>query len=160
VNPGKPSPTVPATKSLSTWSVALLVLAAGAVGFLLFLLVRNPSVPTESKNNSSAQRAGKLDDAGKFYRTGLEAVPDYVPLLRAGGILALKQARFADAGEIFQNYIRVKPKDPEGYLALGRALQGAGHTTEAHEVFERGLRLAEEGGNAAQVEELKQALDH
>jgi Flp pilus assembly protein TadD len=107
----------------------------------------------------AAQHAGKLDEAGKFYQTGLEAVPDYVPLLRAAGILAIKQSRFSDAVEIFRNYVRVEPKDPQGCLALGKALQGAGRMPEAREVFERGLHLAEAGGNAAQVEEFRQALN-
>src|SRR5262249_28750775 len=107
---------------------------------------------------SDAERAGQFDEAAKFYRTGLDAVPNYVPLLRAGGMLALKQSRFADAVDIFRNYIQIEPKDPAGCFMLGKALEGVGQTQEAHEILERGLHLAEGIGNAAMVEEFKRAL--
>jgi hypothetical protein len=47
VNPPNSTPTVPATKSSSRLSVALVVFAIVALGILTFLLTRNPSAPAE-----------------------------------------------------------------------------------------------------------------
>lgn len=108
----------------------------------------------------AAEGAGELTRAENHYRAGLEAAPEFVPLVREQGLLALKLNQPAAAAEAFDRYVRLEPADPEGYILWGKSLKAAGRIDEARKIFQRGLEAASRSGprGRAQAEELRQLL--
>jgi Flp pilus assembly protein TadD len=107
-----------------------------------------------------AERTGNPVEAEKLYRSGLAVVPKYARLLRAEGLLALRQGHFPDAVESFRGYVQAQPEKTEAYFMLGEALRKAGHAEEGREVLQRGLSLAQQSGtNSPEAEVFKHALE-
>lgn len=101
---------------------------------------------------AAADTAGDLAEAEKHYVAGLAAEPDFLPLLRERGTLAMKQRKFGDAVAVFERYVQIEAEDPRGYLSLGKALEAAARSSEARGVFERGLSAAQRAGDRAKAE--------
>ncbi|HEX2854371.1 MAG TPA: tetratricopeptide repeat protein [Opitutaceae bacterium] len=109
---------------------------------------------------AAAETAGNPAEAEQRYAAGLDAAPDFLPLLRERGALAMRQKKFSDAAAAFERYVRFEPADPGGYLSLGKALAAGGRADEAREIFERGRAAAQKAGDRAkaEAEELRRLL--
>ena len=107
---------------------------------------------------TEAKNAGNDTAAENLYRSGLDAAPDFGPLLLETGLVAVRHGRFANAASSFERYLRIEPADPRGYIALGKCLLATDRAAEARPVFERGLIAAKKAGAQAQIEERKRVL--
>lgn len=106
----------------------------------------------------AANDAGNLAEAEKIFQRGLEASPEFPPLLRESGLLAIKRQQFAEAAGSFERYVRAEPNDAEGYVLLGKTLLATQREAEARQVFERGLSVAGKTGAQDQIAEIKRLL--
>lgn len=109
------------------------------------------------KGNASAD-AGELDAADRWYQAGLAAAPEFGPLLREGGALALRRGQSGDAAALLERYVKLEPNDLRGYTLLGRALQEAGRRAEARRVLQRGRSLAQRAGDQTTLAEIETLL--
>lgn len=108
---------------------------------------------------NKAQQIGDLEQAEAWYRSGLAVNPDYWRLLRADGMLAVRQDHLSNAIESFRGYVRVQPQKTEAYFMLGLVLQKAGQLDAAHKVFQQGLELEQQNGNnSREIQAFKHAL--
>ena len=103
-------------------------------------------------------RAAHPDEADRHYRAGLAVAPEFGPLLLEAGRWAARHRQWPDAVEKLEHYIRVKPADPQGFLALGLALRADGRTVEAATLLERGLEAARRAGDQAALQEFSHLL--
>lgn len=109
------------------------------------------------KGNAAAD-AGDLDAADRWYQAGLVAAPEFGPLLRESGALAMRRGQSGDAVAALERYVKIEPSDVRGYALLGRALQDAGRRAEARRVLQRGLALAQRAGDQAAIAQLETLL--
>jgi len=108
---------------------------------------------------SEAERAGKIVDAEESYRAGLAVDTNYWRLLRAEGLLDLRQGRFPEAVGNLRGYACAQPEKTEAYFVLGVALKKAGQADEARKTLEQGLALEQQGAsNPREIAAFKQAL--
>lgn len=108
----------------------------------------------------AAGQAGDVTAADRQFRAGLAVAPDFALLLRETGRLAERRARWTEAAEAFEHYLRVQPADPSGYLEYGLVLQKMGRAAESTAVFQRGLHAAQQAGDQVRLEEFKRLLAH
>jgi Flp pilus assembly protein TadD len=109
---------------------------------------------------AEAARTGNFVEAEKLYRAGLAVDPKYWRLLRAEGLLAIRQGRVPDAIENFRDYVQAQPEETEAYFMLGEALQEAGRVDEGRTVLQQGLSLEQQyGTNFNRIEAFKRALN-
>jgi tetratricopeptide (TPR) repeat protein len=107
-----------------------------------------------------AERSGNFAEAEKSYRSGLAVDPNYWRLLRAKGLLAIRQGHFPDAVESFCVYVHSQPEQTEAYFMLGEALLKAGQVDEGRKVLQQGLSLEQQSGaNSSKIEAFKHALE-
>jgi tetratricopeptide (TPR) repeat protein len=106
----------------------------------------------------AANDAGNPAEAELIFRRGLEVSPEFSPLLRESGLLAIKRQQFAEAAAAFEKYVRAEPNDAEGYVLFGKTLLATQRETEARQVFERGLSVAAKTGAQDQIAEIKRLL--
>ena len=108
---------------------------------------------------SKLEKTGSLDEAEKAYRSGLAVNLNDWRLLRAQGVLAVRQNHLPDAIESFRGYVRAQPARTEAYYMLGLVLQKTGQANEAHKVLQQGLDLEpQNGNNPREIEAFKHAL--
>ncbi|MEO7414766.1 MAG: tetratricopeptide repeat protein [Opitutaceae bacterium] len=107
---------------------------------------------------SAANDTGNFAGAETIFRRGLEALPDFPPLLRESGLLAIKLQKFAEAATAFERYVSAEPNDAEGYVLLGKTLLATQRDPEARQVFESGLRIAEKTGAQNHAAEIRRML--
>ncbi len=107
----------------------------------------------------AARQAGGLEEADRQFRAGLAVAPDFGAILGEEGTLSIERGRFGDAVDAFEQYVRVEPDDPGGYLSLGRLLQKLGRQADASAAYKRGLTAAEKGGDKARMDEFKRLLE-
>lgn len=107
----------------------------------------------------AAEEAGDLEAAAGHFRAGLTAAPDFAPLLRENGLLAVRRGQFSDAVEMFDRYLRLERRDLRAYLWLGDALYECDRGPEARDMFERGLAAAQKAGDRARITEFSTRLD-
>lgn len=92
---------------------------------------------------NASKAAGDLLAADAHFRRGLEAAPDFAPLLREHGQLALDRKNFAEALEAFRHYVQNEPGDPAGFLLLGQTLLAVGQKPGALSAWQHGRDLAQ-----------------
>jgi tetratricopeptide (TPR) repeat protein len=108
---------------------------------------------------TKSEEIGDLEQAEEWYRAGLAVNPNNWLLLRAKGVVAVRQGHLPDAIESFRGYVRVQPKKTEAYFMLGLVLKKSGQTDEARQVLQQGLALAQQNGNnPREIEAFKHAL--
>jgi Tfp pilus assembly protein PilF len=85
-------------------------------------------------------------------------------LVKGGDGAALRlalAARYLDAGDVAaairhaQAAVRLDPEYSAGWKALGRALTTGGRTTEAIEVYARGIEVADQRGDRQAANEMR-----
>jgi len=109
---------------------------------------------------TKAQQIGDLEQAEEWYRSGLAVNPNYWRLLRAEGVLAVRQGHLPNAIESFRGYVRAQPEKTEAYFMLGLVLQKAAQVSEARKVLQQGLDLEQQNGNdSREVKAFKHALE-
>lgn len=107
----------------------------------------------------AALQAGDPDGAAQHYKAGLAVAPDFAPLLREAGFLALERGQLPDAIDVLGHWVQLEPGSPDAYLAFGTALAKAGRASDASLTFGRGLELAQKAGNPELVEKFKAHLN-
>jgi len=108
---------------------------------------------------TKSEEIGDLEQAEEWYRAGLAVNPNSWQLLRAKGVVAVRQGHLPDAIESFRGYVRVQPKKTEAYFMLGLVLKKSGQTDEARQVLQQGLALEQQNGNnPREIEAFKHAL--
>jgi Flp pilus assembly protein TadD len=126
-----------------------------------------PDDPTSRKlfcdlqllKGTKSEQIGDLEQAGEWFRAGLAVNPNDWQLLRAEGVVAVRQGHLPEAIESFRGYVRVQPKKTEAYFMLGLVLQKAGQADEARRVLQQGLDLEQQNGNnLREIEAFKHAL--
>ncbi len=92
---------------------------------------------------------GSWGDAVASGRKALELSPssaDVVPTLAqallGAGTDALKRGQFSEAAKQLSEYVKLRPNDVQGYLALGKAYWQGGEHGNALSAFQRALELA------------------
>jgi Flp pilus assembly protein TadD len=108
---------------------------------------------------AKAEQAGNVDEAEKFYRSGLAVNPNHWRLLRAEGSLAFRQGRFPEAVESLRGFLQAQPENTEAYFMLGLAFQKTGQTDEGRKVLEQGLSLEQRGTNVNRIAAFRHALE-
>ncbi len=77
------------------------------------------------------------------------------PLVHYGlGSEYLKTKDYAQATVCFRRVIELKPDYSAAYRELGKALQGAGESQAAAEVYRRGKEIAEQKGDIQTMKEM------
>jgi tetratricopeptide (TPR) repeat protein len=72
---------------------------------------------------------------------GEDVVPTLTQALWGGGTEALKSGKFGEAISALTEYLRLRPADASGYVALGRALMETGDRSGALSAFRQALQL-------------------
>jgi tetratricopeptide (TPR) repeat protein len=111
------------------------------------------------RKGAELERTEKFAEAEEQYVAGLQAVPNYAPLLRATGLLALRLHHDKEAIDAFGGCVVAEPGNDENYLLLGQALQNAGRSEDSRKVLEEGLKVAEKNGASARMQEFKRLLE-
>ena len=88
---------------------------------------------------SRAYGRGELPTALGEILDGLEAVPDYPPLLHQGGVIYFKLRRYGDAVEMFERFVGVVPELVGQTRALGHCYYTLGDYEKAKAHYERVL---------------------
>lgn len=108
---------------------------------------------------NDAQRTGRLDEAERWYRTGLGVSPEFAPLLREAALLAARRAQYAQVTEFFERYLRLEPRDLDVFAPLADAYREIRRPELAERALERGVKMAEKLGNAAKAAEFTKLLE-
>jgi len=92
---------------------------------------------------------GNTDKALSFYGQSLEIKPDYsFPYYRRAELYRLTLNDPLKATIDYIAYLRLEPKDFDGYLGLARAYVQLGKTKDAKETFEAAIKLRDDEPNA------------
>jgi predicted TPR repeat methyltransferase len=94
------------------------------------------------------QRAGRLDDAARFYREVLAHAPEHAGALNFLGIIAIQTGQPQQAVELLRRAIAAQPDVPEHHNNLGLALQRSGRLAEALPMFEHAVALKPDSADA------------
>jgi Flp pilus assembly protein TadD len=109
---------------------------------------------------TKSEQIGDLEQAQEWYRSGLAVNPKNWRLLRAQGVLAVRQGHLPEAIESFRGYVQAQPEKTEAYFMLGLVLKKAGQVDEARKVLQQGLSLEQQNGNnPREIEAFKHALE-
>ena len=101
-----------------------------------FLLMNPGSTDHLRLLGQSLMKQGRLEDAEKQLRLGLELQPDFPQLYEdLGSVLAMQQ-KFEEAIPLFRKALRLEPQLPLAHKKLGRALVAVGRGEEADQHFE------------------------
>jgi hypothetical protein len=93
----------------------------------------------------AAECDGNLEEAGRLIDRAAgeqrdaysnELIP-LLPALEAGGNLALRRLRYADAADTYRAALAASPNDPRALFGLAAALRGQGSTQDANRVSAR-----------------------
>ena len=86
---------------------------------------------------------------------GEDVVPTLTQALLGGGTEALKNGQFREAISAFTEYVRLRPTDASGYVALGRAYMRSGDRSDALGAFLKALQI---NPSMSEVQELMRGL--
>lgn len=84
---------------------------------------------------------GRYDEAERYYKTALQAKPDFDEANFNMGIVFWQTGRPKEAAEYFQKTVEAAPEWAEAWNSLGQALSGLGQYDKGREAFERALSL-------------------
>lgn len=104
-----------------------------------------------------AHRAGRHDDAERFYKRVLRRDPGDSEARNLLGLLFLQQQRFAEAAQEIRRALAHRPGNPESLYNLGAALLGSGDPNEAARLFRK--VISGDPGNEAARQALSVALN-
>ena len=99
-----------------------------------------------------------IDNATLAYKAapgGEDVVPTLTQALWGGGSEALKNGKFGEAISALTEYLRLRPADALGYMALGRAYMQSGDRSDALSAFLKALQI---NPSMPEVQELLRAL--
>ncbi|HZL43756.1 MAG TPA: tetratricopeptide repeat protein [Verrucomicrobiae bacterium] len=111
------------------------------------------------RKGAELERTEKFAEAEEQYVAGLQALPNYTPLLRSTRLLAMRQHHDKEAIDAFGGCVVAQPGNDESYLLLGQALLNAGRSEDSRKVLQEGLQLAEKNGASERVREFKRLLE-
>src|ERR1700688_4209590 len=77
------------------------------------------------------QRAGRLSEAERLYRSILQARPDHPGISNNLGLALKDQGKLEEAAATFRRVLAVKPDDALGHCNLGNVLRLQGKPDEA-----------------------------
>jgi len=86
-------------------------------------------------------RAGRLDEAERFYRAVLEIEPDHFGALHHLGIAATHRSKHAEAEALLRRAVAVDPSSAEALTNLGTALMRLDRFDDAIDVYQKALAL-------------------
>lgn len=87
------------------------------------------------------QGDGRLDDAIATNRRGIERYPDHPIFYDGLGKVQFDRADYAQAESLFRKSVELAPDNPLGYANLSAAQHMQGHTNDAVQTVQRGLRI-------------------
>lgn len=106
----------------------------------------------------AAVQSGNLESASSEIDAGLALAPDFAPLLKASGEVALARGLWKKAADFFTRYLNDEPDDPSGYVAQAEALAKAGLGADAQEALKSGLRAAERTGDEKSADQIRKLI--
>jgi Tfp pilus assembly protein PilF len=87
------------------------------------------------------QRAGRLSEAERIYRSILQARPDHPGVSNNLGLALKDQGRLDEAAATFRRMLAVRPDDPLAQCNLGNVLRLQGRLDEAAACYRRAIAL-------------------
>ena len=87
------------------------------------------------------QRAGRLSEAERIYRSILQARPDHPGVSNNLGLALKDQGRLDEAAATFRRMLAVRPDDPLAHCNLGNVLRLQGRLDEAAACYRRAIAL-------------------
>ncbi len=92
----------------------------------------------------AAEEAGRIDEAGRFYRQAIEADQCNAAAYFNLGLLLLAEQRYGEAAARLRDAVRLREPFPEAYVALADALETLGRDAEALAALERAIAQRED----------------
>jgi tetratricopeptide (TPR) repeat protein len=108
------------------------------------------------------QQKRKIEDAKErieMFKQVLAIDPEDQLANYGMGNLLVDIDEFTDAVPHLRKAVELKPTHTAAYLALGKALEGAKQSTEASEVYKRGIEIAAQRGDMTPLKEMRSRLD-